>query len=62
MIQWFKSTFKGRFSIYEVRKRVALKRARNNGVSIFNHGEDCDMEDGKERIISGRRATGSFWI
>lgn len=45
MMEWFKSTFEGRFPIYEVRKRVALKRAWNNGVSIFNHNEDCDMEE-----------------
>jgi len=45
MMEWFKSTFEGRFPIYEVRKRVALKRAWNNGVSIFNHDEDCDMEE-----------------
>lgn len=45
MMEWFKDTFEGRFPIYEVRKRVALKRAWNNGVSIFNHGEDCDMEE-----------------
>ncbi len=45
MMKWFHNTFGGRFPIYEVRKRVALKRAWNNGVSIFNHNEDCDMEE-----------------
>ncbi len=45
MMEWFNDTFEERFPIYEVRKRVALKRAWNNGVSIFNHNEDCDMEE-----------------
>jgi len=45
MMEWFEDTFEGRFPIYEVRKRVALKRAWNNGISIFNHNEDCDMEE-----------------
>lgn len=45
MMKWFNDTFGGRFPIYEIRKRVALKRAWNNGVSIFNHTEDCDMEE-----------------
>jgi len=31
---------------------VALKRAWNNGVSIFNHSEDCDMEEVFEEIAS----------
>ncbi len=52
MMEWFDNTFGGRFPIYEVRKRVALKRAWNSGVSIFNHREDCDMEEVFEEIAN----------
>lgn len=45
MMEWFKNTFEGRFPIFEIRKRVKLKRAWNEGVSIFTHNESCDMED-----------------
>jgi chromosome partitioning protein len=31
--------------VWEVRKRVAIKRAWNNGVSVFSHEEECDMEN-----------------
>ena len=44
MMDWFDDTFGGQLPIWEVRKRVALKRAWNNGVSIFAHEEDSDME------------------
>jgi len=44
MMDWFEDTFSGRIPVWEVRKRVALKRAWNNGVSIFEHDESCDME------------------
>lgn len=45
MMSWLEGTFDERSPIYEVRKRVALKRAYNNGVSIFKHEESCDMEE-----------------
>jgi chromosome partitioning protein len=45
MMDWFEDTFAGRIPVWEVRKRVALKRAWNEGVSIFEHSESCDMED-----------------
>jgi chromosome partitioning protein len=44
MMDWFEDTFADRIPVWEVRKRVALKRAWNNGVSIFEHDESCDME------------------
>lgn len=44
MMDWFAETFPDEVPIYEIRKRVALQRAWNNGVSIFAHEEDCDME------------------
>lgn len=44
MMAWFEDTFADRIPVWEVRKRVALKRAWNSGVSIFEHGESCDME------------------
>jgi len=46
MMEWFKDVFEDRegCDVFEVRKRVALQRAWNNGVSIFEHSEECDME------------------
>lgn len=44
MMDWFDDTLGGRIPIWEVRKRVTLKRAWNNGVSIFEHDEESDME------------------
>ncbi|MEZ3118218.1 ParA family protein [Halobaculum sp. MBLA0147] len=46
MMDWFKETFENKehCEVFEIRKRVALQRAWNNGVSIFAHGEECDME------------------
>jgi len=43
MMEWFRDTLGDRMPIWEVRKRVALKRAWNNGVSIYEHDEECDM-------------------
>lgn len=45
MMDWFEDTFSDRCEVFEIRKRVALQRAWNAGVSIFEHDEDCDMED-----------------
>lgn len=44
MLAWFEDTVGDRMPVWEVRKRVALKRAWNNGISIFSHEEECDME------------------
>jgi chromosome partitioning protein len=46
MMEWFKDVFEGKedCAVFEIRKRVALQRAWNAGVSIFNHNEKCDME------------------
>lgn len=46
MMEWFKDVFedKDRAPVFEIRKRVALQRAWNSGVSIFEHEEECDME------------------
>lgn len=49
MMDWFRDTF-GHIPVWEVRKRVALKRAWNAGVSIFEHDEQCDMEAVFEEI------------
>lgn len=43
MIEWFEEAFGDSLPVYRVRRRVALKRAWDNGDSIFRHGEDCDM-------------------
>jgi len=44
MMDWFRDTFGDRIPVWEIRKRVALKRAWNDGVSTFAHDESCDME------------------
>ena len=44
MMEWFNDTFGEAIPVFEVRKRVALKRAWNNSVSIFKHDESSDME------------------
>ena len=44
MMEWFNDIFADRGPVYEIRKRVALQRAWNAGVSIFEHTEECDME------------------
>ncbi|WP_049972577.1 ParA family protein [Haladaptatus cibarius] len=44
MMEWFEEVFEERAPVWEIRKRVALQRAWNTGVSIFEHEEDCDME------------------
>ena len=43
MLAWFHDAFDD-VPVWEVRKRVALQRAFSAGVSIFEHGEECDME------------------
>ncbi|ADJ14516.1 ParA family protein [Halalkalicoccus jeotgali] len=45
MMTWFRETFEPAVPVYEIRKRVALKRAWSNGTSIFHHEEECDMGD-----------------
>lgn len=46
MMEWFKDVFEDKegCAVFEVRKRVALQRAWNAGVSIFEHEEESDME------------------
>lgn len=43
MIDWFNETY-APIPVVQIRKRVAIKRAYNDGVSIFRHGEDCDQD------------------
>lgn len=43
MLEWFEETFE-HIPMYVLRHRTAIKRAWNNGVSIFEHDEDCDQE------------------
>lgn len=45
MLEWFRDRFDDRVPIVEVRSRAAIKRAFNEGVSIFAHDEACDQED-----------------
>lgn len=44
MMETFREVFGSRMPVFEIRKRVTLKRAWKEGVSIFEHSEDCDME------------------
>ena len=50
MLEWFEDTFADMHPVFRIRKRVALQRALNAGVSIFQHDEDCDMADEYRRI------------
>ncbi|WP_255666465.1 ParA family protein [Haladaptatus sp. DYF46] len=43
MMQWFEDTYAAHLPVFEIRKRVALKRAWDAGVSTFEHDEACDM-------------------
>ena len=45
MLTWFDENFGNYLPIFEIRSRAAVKRAWNNGVSVFNHGEECDQTD-----------------
>lgn len=45
MLEWFEENFGSYLPVFEVRNRAAIKRAWNNGVSIFAHDEASDQED-----------------
>lgn len=45
MMDWFEATYDGICPVFEIRHRVAIKRAWNEGVSVFKHTEDCDQKD-----------------
>lgn len=44
MLEWLDDRFGEHVPVHELRQRAAIKRAWNNGVSIFGHEEDCDQE------------------
>lgn len=44
MLDWFDDRFAERVPVREVRNRVAIKRAFNEGVSVFEYGDECDQE------------------
>lgn len=50
MLDWFNDQFSDYIPIFEVRNRAAIKRAWNNGHSIFAHDEESDMEDELDTI------------
>ncbi|WP_227778589.1 ParA family protein [Haladaptatus pallidirubidus] len=58
MLDWF-TRFEDGLGVYQIRNRVAIKRAWNNGVSIFGHEEECDMEEVYDEfatdIVAGTR-------
>lgn len=43
MLQWFDDNFGGYVPVFEIRRRAAIKRAYNHGVSVFRHDEECDQ-------------------
>jgi len=43
MLQWFDDNFADYISVFEIRRRAAIKRAYNHGVSAFEYEEDCDQ-------------------
>lgn len=52
MLEWFVDVF-GEDRVYTIPTRVALQRAWNNGVSIFEHAEACpDVEAEFDRIAA----------
>jgi chromosome partitioning protein len=44
MLDWFTDMFADRAPVFEVRDRVAIKRAWNDGTSIFATDTECDMQ------------------
>lgn len=45
MLEWFDDNFADYIPVYEIRNRAAIKRAFNDGVSIFAHDEECDQRE-----------------
>lgn len=43
-IAWFDEEFADMLNVFEVRNRVAIRRAASNGLSIFGSDEESDME------------------
>jgi len=56
MLRWFNDRFGDRIPVHEVRNRVAIKRAFNQGRSIFGTDEDCDQEEPLLRIATDLRS------
>ena len=50
MLQWFEDNFADYIPVFEIRRRAAIKRAYNHGVSVFEYDEDCDQIPEFERI------------
>lgn len=50
MLDWFEENFGDYLPIFEIRSRAAIKRAWNEGVSVFAHDEDVDQCDELRRI------------
>lgn len=45
MLDWFDNNFADYIPVHQVRNRAAIKRAFNQGVSIFAHEEECDQRE-----------------
>ncbi len=52
MLEWFRDTYGDRCPLWTVRNRVAIKRAFEHGVSIFEQTETTDMEAAFEEIAA----------
>ena len=50
MLQWFEDNLSDYIPVFEIRRRAAIKRAYNHGVSVFEYNEDCDQIPEFERI------------
>lgn len=50
MVDWFESEFGGHIPLFKVADRVAIRRAWNEGISVFSHSESCDMRDEFETL------------
>jgi chromosome partitioning protein len=44
MLEWYDNSFGNYIPVYEFRSRAAVKRAFNNGTSVFAYEEECDQE------------------
>lgn len=52
MINYYHDGFGEMMDVFEIRHRVGINRARQNGVSIFGDDEACDQEEAFMRIAS----------
>lgn len=60
MLEWYEDTFDGRTPVHVIRHRAAIKRAMNDGGSIFaSDAEECDMTGEYLQIADDIREVGA---